>query len=75
MSDSDEQRVSEWQKRAQAECKTASLDDLDWHTPDRWWDLENFPHATWYGIDAVGLYSHEREAQPPTDWAARYVST
>jgi methylmalonyl-CoA mutase len=34
MSDSDQKRLSEWQKLAQTESKVASLDELNWQTPE-----------------------------------------
>lgn len=41
---------------------------LDYHRPDKFFDIPNEQHAAWMGNDAVTLYSKTRAVQPPTKW-------
>lgn len=42
---------------------------LDFHRPDKYFDIPNEQHADWMGSNANLLYDSARKVQPPTRWA------
>ena len=41
---------------------------LDFHRPDKYFDIPNEVHAEWMGSNAVLLYSKAEAIRPPTKW-------
>ncbi|MDP6037611.1 MAG: TonB-dependent receptor, partial [Candidatus Latescibacteria bacterium] len=42
---------------------------LDFHRPDKWFDLVNEPHDPYIGSNAQRLYERRRSTRAPTKWA------
>lgn len=42
---------------------------LDFHRPDKWFDLVNQPHDDYLGSNAERLYENRRSVRAPTKWA------
>ncbi len=42
---------------------------LDFHRPDKWFDLVGQPHAEYLGSNAELLYENRRSVRAPTKWA------